>query len=85
MSDTDIDEMGPVDYLVVEFPAGQSNFNGDMAAELASVPPLSSPMASAAAVAAAMTAEMTDTIGATTGAEPHERKAGKWQRQLQNW
>ena len=34
MSDTDIDELGPVDYLVVEFPAGQQNFSGEMAAEL---------------------------------------------------
>jgi hypothetical protein len=34
MSDTDIDELGPVDYLVVEFPAGQQNFTGEMAAEL---------------------------------------------------
>ena len=37
MSDIDIDEMGPVDYLVVEFPAGKSNFTGEMAAELASL------------------------------------------------
>src|SRR5215204_3533897 len=37
MSDTDIDELGPVDYLVVEFPAGKSNFTGEMAAELASL------------------------------------------------
>jgi hypothetical protein len=37
MSDTDVDEMGPVDYLVVEVPAGASNFNGEMAAELASL------------------------------------------------
>ena len=35
MSDDDLDEMGPVDYLVVEFPAGQRNFDGEMAAELA--------------------------------------------------
>jgi hypothetical protein len=35
MSEPDIDEMGPVDYLVVEFPAGESNFNGEMAAALA--------------------------------------------------
>jgi uncharacterized protein DUF6325 len=34
MSEADIDELGPVDYLVVEFPAGQSNFNGEMASEL---------------------------------------------------
>jgi hypothetical protein len=32
---TELDEMGPVDYLVVEFPAGQSNFTGEMAEELA--------------------------------------------------
>jgi hypothetical protein len=37
MSDTDIDELGPVDYLVVEFPAGKSNFTGEMAAEQASL------------------------------------------------
>ncbi len=35
VSTPDIDEMGPVDYLVVEFPAGKSNFTGEMAAELA--------------------------------------------------
>jgi hypothetical protein len=29
-----LDELGPVDYLVVEFPAGVSNFTGEMAAEL---------------------------------------------------
>jgi hypothetical protein len=36
MSETiaDIDEMGPVDYLVIEFPAGVSTFNGEMAEEL---------------------------------------------------
>jgi hypothetical protein len=37
MSETDMDEMGPVDYLVVEFPAGASSFNGEMAAELAAL------------------------------------------------
>ena len=31
---TPLDELGPVDYLVVEFPAGASNFTGEMAAEL---------------------------------------------------
>ena len=31
---TSIDELGPVDYLVVEFPAGASNFTGEMAEEL---------------------------------------------------
>ena len=37
MTDEDIDEMGPVDFLVVEFPAGHSNFNGEMASELAAL------------------------------------------------
>jgi hypothetical protein len=32
-----MDELGPVDYLVVEFPAGTSHFTGEMAAELASL------------------------------------------------
>ena len=31
---TDLDTLGPVDYLVVEFPAGKSNFTGEMAKEL---------------------------------------------------
>jgi Family of unknown function (DUF6325) len=30
----EIDELGPVDYLVVEFPAGKSSFTGEMADEL---------------------------------------------------
>jgi hypothetical protein len=34
MTDESIDELGPVDYLVVEFPAGASNFTGEMATEL---------------------------------------------------
>ena len=29
-----LNELGPVDYVVVEFPAGASNFTGEMAAEL---------------------------------------------------
>lgn len=37
MSDQNIDELGPVDYLVVEFPAGASHFTGEMAAELAAL------------------------------------------------
>jgi hypothetical protein len=37
MNATEIDELGPVDYLVVEFPAGKSNFSGEMASELASL------------------------------------------------
>lgn len=36
MTDTvTVDELGPVDYLVVEFPEGTQNFTGEMAAELA--------------------------------------------------
>jgi Family of unknown function (DUF6325) len=34
MTDVSLDELGPVDYLVVEFPAGASNFTGEMAKEL---------------------------------------------------
>ncbi len=34
MTDTNLYELGPVDYLVVEFPAGASSFTGEMAAEL---------------------------------------------------
>jgi hypothetical protein len=34
MKDVSLDELGPVDYVVVEFPAGASNFTGEMAAEL---------------------------------------------------
>jgi hypothetical protein len=34
MTDTSLDHLGPVDYLVVEFPAGTSDFTGEMAAEL---------------------------------------------------
>lgn len=30
-----IDDLGPVDYLVVEFPPGAQNFTGEMATELA--------------------------------------------------
>ena len=29
-----LDELGPVDYVIVEFPAGHSNFTGEMAKEL---------------------------------------------------
>jgi Family of unknown function (DUF6325) len=31
---SDADELGPVDYLVVAFPAGQADFSGEMASEL---------------------------------------------------
>ena len=34
MTDTSLDVLGPVDYLVVKFPAGASNFTGEMAKEL---------------------------------------------------
>jgi hypothetical protein len=33
-TDRTLDELGPVDYLVVEFPAEASNFTGEMAKEL---------------------------------------------------
>src|SRR6476646_3465683 len=29
-----LDELGPVDYVIIEFPAGKSNFTGEMAKEL---------------------------------------------------
>ncbi|WP_199809178.1 DUF6325 family protein [Streptomyces sp. NRRL S-244] len=35
MTEASLDELGPVDYLVVEFPAGASNFTGQMATALA--------------------------------------------------
>jgi hypothetical protein len=34
MEDSNLDVLGPVDYLVVEFPADKANFSGEMAAEL---------------------------------------------------
>src|SRR6476646_4874403 len=34
VTETSLDELGPVDYVVVEFPAGASNFTGEMAKEL---------------------------------------------------
>ena len=34
MTERSLDELGPVDYLVVEFPAGEQNFTGEGAAEL---------------------------------------------------
>lgn len=37
MSDPDLDHLGPIDYLVVEFPPEHANFNGEMAAELAAL------------------------------------------------
>jgi Family of unknown function (DUF6325) len=37
MADINVDELGPVDYLVVGFPADKANFSGDMASELKSL------------------------------------------------
>ena len=34
MTERSLDELGPVDYAVVEFPAGASNFTGEMTKEL---------------------------------------------------
>ena len=34
MTDVQLEELGPVDYVIVEFPAGASSFTGEMAAEL---------------------------------------------------
>ena len=34
MTERSIDDLGPVDYLVVEFPPGQQNFTGEAAEEL---------------------------------------------------
>ncbi|MCZ7628024.1 MAG: DUF6325 family protein [Microthrixaceae bacterium] len=37
MSDVPDEELGPIDYLVVEFPAGEQRFSGAMAEELAAL------------------------------------------------
>jgi hypothetical protein len=37
MDDNDVDELGPVDYVVVEFPADQADFSGEMASELSTL------------------------------------------------
>ena len=37
MTDVSLDELGPVDYIVVDFPEGASNFTGEMTAELVSL------------------------------------------------
>ena len=34
VQETDLDALGPVDYVIVEFPAGASTFTGEMAEEL---------------------------------------------------
>jgi hypothetical protein len=35
MKASELDELGPVDYAIVEFPAGHAHFSGEVAAELA--------------------------------------------------
>lgn len=37
MAHDEIEDYGPVDYLVVEFPAGARNFTGEIAAEIAAL------------------------------------------------
>jgi hypothetical protein len=37
MQASELDVLGPVDYVVVEFPADKANFSGEMAAELRSL------------------------------------------------
>ncbi len=37
MEGSELDVLGPVDYLVVEFPAAQANFSGEMATQLGSL------------------------------------------------
>jgi len=37
LTDSDVDELGPVDYIVVEFPADKANFSGEMASELSAL------------------------------------------------
>ena len=34
MTDTSLNDLGPVDYVIVEFPAGAQSFTGEMADEL---------------------------------------------------
>ena len=34
MTDTSLDDLGPVDYVIVEFPEGRANFTGEMVEEL---------------------------------------------------
>ena len=37
MTDSDVDILGPVDYVVVEFPADRANFSGEARAELSAL------------------------------------------------
>ena len=34
MAENELDGIGPVDFLIVEFPAGASNFTGEIAEEI---------------------------------------------------
>ena len=34
MADDDLEQVGPIDYVIIQFPAGQSKFTGEMADEL---------------------------------------------------
>jgi hypothetical protein len=34
MTNTPLDELGPIDYVIVEFPAGDQHFSGEMVEEL---------------------------------------------------
>jgi Family of unknown function (DUF6325) len=37
MTEVPLGELGPVDYVIVEFPAGASSFTGEMATELSGI------------------------------------------------
>jgi Family of unknown function (DUF6325) len=37
VNEENVDELGPVDYLVVEFPVERANFSGEMASELSAL------------------------------------------------
>jgi ClpP class serine protease len=37
MTEVPLGELGPVDYVIVEFPAGASSFTGEMATELSDI------------------------------------------------
>ncbi len=37
MTEESLDELGPVDFVIVEFPAGAANFTGEMAEQLVSL------------------------------------------------
>ena len=37
ISESGVDELGPIDYLVVEFPAGKAKFDGEVLSQLASL------------------------------------------------